>query len=128
MSTTLTATYEPATCRSLDQPLPSGRSVIVKVAEGREELEVRSPEGDVEVVITLTEAGPVVRLRAARLEMEAAETLSLSCRRLDVHTTEETAFHSEGKVQITGTEMRVRTEEDIHLNGAFIRLNCEEPG
>src|SRR5262249_12082466 len=47
---------EPAT----EQLLPSGRSVIVKTADGREELEIRSPRGEMEVHVTLTETGPVV--------------------------------------------------------------------
>ena len=50
--------------------LPSGRVVVLRTATGREELEVRAPDGQVEVHIVLTEAGPVVRLTAARLELE----------------------------------------------------------
>jgi hypothetical protein len=100
--------------------------VVLKVTEGREELEVRSPQGEVEVHITLTRAGPVVRLRAARLELEAADTLSLAARRLEVHTSETTHLASEGQVQITGKELRVRTTEEIRLDGSLIHLNCDE--
>lgn len=98
--------------------LPSGRSVIVKTADGREELEVRSPQGEMEVHIILTETGPVVRLRGARLELESPETVALNCQRFEVNAAE--------AVRITGRELRVRTESDIHMNGATIRLNCEE--
>src|SRR5262245_38693847 len=96
--------------------LPSGRSVVLRVRNGTEELEVRSPTGAVEVHITLGEDGPVVRLAAARLELAAADTLALNCRRLEVHAEED--------LRLTGREMRVQTEGDIHMNGDVIRLNC----
>ena len=103
--------------------LPSGRSVIVKVAGQREELEIRSAEGEVEVRITLTEQGPVVSLRGGRLELEAPDTVAVHCRRFEVNTTEETQLQSSGPVHITGQEMFVETKSDIHLKGAIIRLN-----
>ena len=34
---------------------------------------------------------------------------------------------SGGDVQITGRELRVRTQDDIHMNADFIRLNCDDP-
>jgi hypothetical protein len=83
--------------------LPSGRSVVVRLAAGAEELEIRSPRGEVEVRIVLTETGPVVRLSGARLELDAAETVAVRCRRFEV-----------------------RAEEDICLDGAMIRLNSPE--
>lgn len=104
--------------------LPSGRSVVVRVNDSREELEVRSPQGEVEVRITLTDSGPVVSLRGARLELESPDAVSVTCRRFEVSTTEGTQLHSAGDVNITGQEMRVKTEADIHLNGGIIRLNC----
>jgi hypothetical protein len=104
--------------------LPSGRSVVLKVCDGCEEMEVRSPGGDVEVRITLTDQGAVVSLRGGQLQMQAADAVSLYCRRFDVVTTEGTALGSAGDVVITGREMRVKTENDIHLNGGVIRMNC----
>ncbi len=107
-----------------EHPLPSGRSVVVKVDGGREGLEIRSPAGDVEVRIILTENGPEVNLRGARLEMEAIDTVALRCRRFEVQSPEGTELTSSGDVQITGRELKVRTERDIHMNGEVIRLNC----
>lgn len=104
--------------RAAESLLPSGRSVVVKTADNREELEVRSPQGEVEIHIALTASGPVVRLRGARLELESPETVAVNCRRFEVHADDE--------VRIAGRELRVRTESDIHMNGATIRLNCEE--
>ena len=88
--------------------LPSGRSVTLRFGDGNESLEVRSPLGEVEVRIELTDAGPVVKLRGARLELEAADAVAVRCKQFDVRA----------------EEMRVKTEGDIHLNGGIIRLNC----
>src|SRR5947209_4642880 len=85
-----------------DKLLPSGRSVRVRVAGGTEELEVRSAQGEVEVRIVLTDAGPVVHLRAARLEMEAAETVAVRCRRFEVEATDAVAVASGGDVVVRG--------------------------
>jgi phage gp45-like len=98
--------------------------VIVKIGENQEEMEVRSPSGDVEVQIVLTANGPVVRLRGARLELESPETVAVDCKRFEVHASEKTELRSEGEVRVTGQGMRVQTQGDIHLNGDYIRLNC----
>jgi phage gp45-like len=102
---------------SAEKLLPSGRSVVVKLNEGREELEIRAPDGAVEVQIVLTESGPVVRLHGARLELAATETVAVDCKRFEVHTSEATKLESDG-------ELRVKTADDVHINGKFIRLNC----
>jgi hypothetical protein len=104
--------------------LPSGRSVVLKIGDGCENLEVRSPDGDVEVRITLTDQGAVVSLRGGRLQMESADAVALNCRRLEVVTTEGTALGSAGDVLITGRGIRVQTENDIRMNGGVIYLNC----
>jgi hypothetical protein len=104
--------------------LPSGRSIILKTAGTREEIEVRSADGAVELEITLTDAGAVVRLQSARLELAAAEAVVVNSPRFEVHTTEATRLHSTGDVEITGQELRVQTTSDMHLNGGIIHLNC----
>ncbi|HEX4130396.1 MAG TPA: hypothetical protein VHZ24_10150 [Pirellulales bacterium] len=104
--------------------LPSGRSVVLKLGDGCEQLEVRSPTGDVEVCITLSDQGATVRLRGGELQMQSPDAVSLNCRRLDVITAEGTALASGGDVLITGREMCVKTENDIRLNGSLIHLNC----
>ncbi len=114
----------PTTTR--EESLPSGRSVVVRVEEGGEVLEVRSPDGLVEVQVILGEGGPVVRLSAGRLELAALEDVSVRCRRFAVHSSEGTELTSDGNVSVAGQEMRVRTTGDIHMNGDVIRLNCDE--
>jgi hypothetical protein len=111
-------------CAERARQLPSGRSVLVKVTPECEELEIRDAEGQVEVCVILTGAGPVVRIRGGRLELDAADTVALRCRRFDLQTSESTELSSSGAVRITGQELRVKTDHDIHLNGQVIRLNC----
>lgn len=110
-----------------ERPLPSGRMLVVRVGEEGEQLEVRDREGGLELSINLTEAGPVVRIRAARIALESPETISLQCRRFEVETTEAVQLRSEGAVEIGAQEVRVRTKDDVHLDGAMIRLNCDPP-
>lgn len=116
LTTPETVARQPEHADENARQLPSGRSVVVRVHDSKEELEVRSPGGEVEIRIVLTETGPVVSLRGARLELESAETVAVKCRSFEVNA-------SEG-VAIAGHEMRVKTEDDIHLNGKIIRLNC----
>lgn len=106
-----------------ERRLPSGRSVVVKLEQGQEALEVRSPDGAVEVRITLTDAGPVVSLRGGRLEIDSPDTIALNCRNLELSAQGGARLHSGGAVQVTGQEMSVRTDGDIRMEGAIIRLN-----
>lgn len=108
--------------------LPSGRSIVVTLSDGQERLEIRDPGGEVEVRVLLTTSGPVVELRGARLAIESADTVAVHCRRLELLATEGADLHSEGDVRITGREVGVKTENDIRLDGAKIRLNCEPTG
>jgi hypothetical protein len=105
-------------------PLPSGRSVVLRVAEDGEELEVRSPHGEVEVRITLNAQGAVVSLRGSRLELEAPETVAINCGRFEVCAAEAMQLHTAGNVHISGHAMQLKTEGDMHMNGGIIHLNC----
>jgi len=103
---TTAATAEPAAPRLL----PSGRSVVVRVDGDGESLEVRTPGGEVEVLITLTAAGPLVRLSGARLELESPDSVSVRCRSFEVRA----------------AEVTVRAEADLRLDGGMIRLNSPD--
>jgi hypothetical protein len=96
----------------MERALPSGRKLALRIGSAGEEIEIRSPAGDIEVRIELTDAGPVVSLRGARLELDAAD-VAIRCHDFDVEAS---------------GEIRAQTAGDIHLNGAFIRLNCTPEG
>ncbi len=90
--------------------LPSGRRLAVHSAGGEEALEVRSPDGTLEVLIRFTPAGAVVRVAAAKLEVAA----------------DELAVTVAGGVSVRAGEFRVTTDKSIHLNGETVRLNCTD--
>ena len=109
--------------RQLERQLPSGRSLVLRTDPAGEELEIRSRRGEVEVRIVLTDAGPVVTLRGGRLELDAP-AVSVRCETFAVQASSEVSLTSQGAVRIAADELHARTAQDIHLNGAFIRLNC----
>jgi hypothetical protein len=104
--------------------LSSGRTVLLRIDGTGEHIEVRSPEGDVEMSIALTDRGPVVTLRGARLEIESPGHVGISCGSLEVQSRQTIALRSDEAVRIDADEIRAKTDGDIHLNGAVIRLNC----
>jgi hypothetical protein len=106
--------------------LPSGRSVVVRAANGQEELEIRTAEGELEVRITLTDDGPVIQLRGARLEVESLDEVAFHCRRFRVQAEEHIDLQTRGDAAILARELRVKTEGDVHIDGDIIRLNCEQ--
>jgi hypothetical protein len=101
---------------------------VVRTAQGQEELEIRTAEGELEVRITLTEAGPVIQLRGARLEVESPDAVAFHCRRFEVHAEECLDLQSGGDAGIMARELRVKTEGDVRIDGDVIRLNCEQSG
>ena len=111
----------------MERTLPSGRSLAIRTGGAGEEIEIRSRAGDLEVRIALTDAGPVVSLRAARLDVDAAD-VAFRCRDFDVQASGVARIASAGELKLEATEIRAQTERDIHLNGAFIRLNCTAVG
>ncbi len=110
-----------------ERHLPSGRSVTLRTGPGREEIEVRSPDGDVEVRISLTAAGPVVRLTAARLELEATGEVNVECARFAVAARDGAELKSGGDLQLeAASEIRVQAGQDARVDGKMIYLNCPE--
>jgi hypothetical protein len=108
--------------------LPSGRTVVLKVDGPNEELEIRSPEGQVELRIALTEQGPVLTLRGLRLELDAADTVAVNCRQFSLRTTEGVVLDAAGDVSLrSGKEIRLRSDGETFIDGKLLKLNCLEP-
>ena len=111
------------TPHQLERRLPSGRSLTLRTDAAGEELEIRSLRGDVELKIVLTESGPVVTLGGGRLLVESTDVV-FRCQTFAVQATQQVSLTSQRAVNIQAHELHAKTEEDIHLNGAYIRLNC----
>ena len=80
--------------------LDSGR--VVSVNEEAEVVEIRSPEGELELRVELTEAGPVLRMSAVRMELSAQEAVSVSAPKIDLQSKEGTQIQSDGDVRVEG--------------------------
>lgn len=94
--------------QTFERRLASGGSLHLRTNPGGEEIELRSARGDLDLRIVLTDTGPLVTLRCAKLEVESPE-VAFRCHDFAVQTT---------------GDLRLKSEGDIHMNGAYVRLNC----
>ncbi len=97
--------------------LPSGRTVVLHAEGPREEIEVRSPAGQLELRIALTPEGPVLTLRGVRLQIDSTDTVAVNCRQFSLRT-------SDGLQLEAGGDMCVRSAGDAHIDGKMLLLNC----
>ena len=93
--------------------------MVLSVRKDVEELQVRSPDGLLELRVVFGPDGPVVSLHCARLELSSPDSVSVRCRKFEVQTAE--------SVEISGAELRASTSGNMWLNGEKIFLNCEGP-
>ena len=102
----------------------TGHRVVFLRAGEREEVQLRAPEGDVQLRIVLTPEGPVIRLSHASLEIEALDTVRTRCQRFEVDARESVQVHA-------GQALALHSDKDMHLNATgeivavseLIRLN-----
>ena len=107
--------------------LPSGRTVSVRAADGREEIEIRSAGGEMEVRIALTPQGPVLQLRGARLEIDSTDTVAVNCRSFEVNAADGVKIQTAGDIDVRGAgEMRLKTSGQTFIDGDYVNLNCRE--
>lgn len=94
--------------------LRGGRSLAVD--DGRT-VDLRAPDGTVEIRIEITDDGPVLRAEGVKLAM-SAEHLSL-------HGSESVEIESEGTLAVRSRdETRVESSEgDVRVEGKLIHLN-----
>ncbi len=111
---------EPSVAERADIDLPPSRVVSLCTRPGLEELQILSPDGNLELRVFFGPEGPVVNLRCGRLVLSSPDTVTVDCRRFEVRTTE--------AVDIAGAELRAVTSGDIRLNGERVLLNCALPG
>jgi hypothetical protein len=87
-----------------------------------------------EIRIVLTPEGPVVRARAAALEIQSATDLVARCERFRVEASDSVdivaggALRAEGRcvdVEATHGTARVRANDDVQLLGENVLLNCD---
>lgn len=132
--------------------LPSGRSIEVQSQADVDVLRFRSPSGACVLTIHLTDAGPVVRVEGASLEVSAAKRLSLDCEEFHLRASGGASIDVGGDLQervggsvnraasgdaITvarhvGVEARpggieLRANDDVRVTGERVLLNSDDP-
>jgi hypothetical protein len=68
--------------------LKDGRKLTVSDQGADQLVEIRNESGMVEVRIKLTEAGPVLQMEAARLQLKASEAVEIESARVEIKGTE----------------------------------------
>jgi len=115
----------------LDQEWTAG---LTRVAEGVVVRVGRSTEAPLEITIVLTAQGPVVRARAAALQVESAGELLAKCGRFRLEADESVDIVSGGSVSVQGRRFdavathgsaRVKANDDVQLLGENVLLNCD---
>jgi hypothetical protein len=101
-------------------------------------------DGRVQLSITLTADGPVLRLEGTGLKIQTAGTLALDAEQIALHGRRGVAISSGGDASITVAgdleararihnivaelgNVNVRANDDVKLNGERVMMNCEYP-
>jgi hypothetical protein len=105
-------------------PLRAGRRLVVHSTADEERVELVEAQGQLVLTIRLTDDGPLVSAAGARLELRAAESLSLASKRITISATEGATLESGGPLRIAAADqIDVRSEDDVRVVGKIIHLN-----
>lgn len=130
--------------------LASGRIVEADVDEpGRDRLTIRSATGEVELQICMTEKGPLLRFRAADVELEATRDVKVHCEEFHVKAEKNIVQESGGdlrqriggqadvkvrgrmtlaardtRIQAKRGNVQIEANDDVEVLGERIKLNC----
>lgn len=105
--------------RESGMALGSGRTLHVRSVDTGETIEVRTAKGQVEVSITLGPSGPVVTVHGAQELELASPKVAVRCDQLELAARERVDLKTEG-------EIKLKAQGDVVVNGAFVKLNCDE--
>jgi hypothetical protein len=104
--------------------LDSGRQIIVHSDEKEELIQIVEPEGVISMTVRMTDAGPVVTVRGAHLELKSTETITLEAKKITLHAKEEAVVESEGSLKVdSAKKMDIRSDDEIRVEGTMIHLN-----
>lgn len=120
----LRAPDEPPSEEALSLPAkiqyPSGRWLRLAKGQGEEDcLSVTGPDGRVELSVRFTSEGPVLSFDGAKLSLEKASELDLSCDRL-------TLRGRKGVELSSGGDLAVRGQGDVQVDGENVLINCDD--
>jgi hypothetical protein len=126
-------------------PIERGRSVEVLPAPEGAHLRVRDEAGAaLDIEIRFDAGGPIVGVRAQRLEIEGGGHIAARCDTFSVHARQKIELMSEGElvqkaagkttleahdlaVTAKPGAIRLQANDDVQLLGENVLLNCERP-
>lgn len=129
---------------------PSGRSIEVESRPGgTDRVTIRGLGGDVELEVRLTDQGPVLRFRAAEMQLESSGAVKVDCESFEVHASGGIKQHTGGDLEqiVSGDaetwvrgdqrsqarsqqiralqgDVRLQANDDVKLAGERVKLNC----
>jgi hypothetical protein len=123
------ASSSPEDDRSNADPASTGyrfstghRVVMVRQGE-REEVQIRAKDGGLQLRIVLTEAGPVIQLQHAELEVHSLGTIRTRCQSFEVEA-EHIQLDSRADTTLqSGADLHLRAEGECVARAGLIRLN-----
>ena len=104
------------------QSLPTGHRVEIGIED--QEIQVFDPDEKLQVVISLTQSGPIVHVEGAKIQMRSTSDIDMKCDNLRIHTNEDLHLNANRELTIESTEeLHINCETDIRLRGKMIWLN-----
>ncbi len=127
--------------KDIARPLGSGWCARFEAGDYRATLRIAHPDREpVEVTITITEQGPVIRASAAALEIESATDISARCERFRVDARDSVSLRAprighhasevlraEGAavaIEARAGDVRIHANDDVQVLGEQVLLNC----
>ncbi len=115
---------QPAPAEAIGQPLRAGRRVLLRNSDEAQSIEIIGPDGALEVEVVLTDAGPLVRIKAGRMEITTTEDVDVSCRAFNVKATHGVTIESGDKLQLkSADDTDIDAGGDLRAKGETIWLN-----
>lgn len=103
--------------------LREGRTLTVSDQGADQLVEIRSESGMLELRIRLTEQGPVLQMESVRLELKAAESVSIESKAIQIAATETLSLGG-SEVKIAGHgDVKVDAGGEVRVVGTMIYLN-----
>ena len=104
--------------------LNSGRQIIVHSDEKEELIQIVEAAGDVVMSVRMTDAGPVVTVRGAHLELKSTESITLEAKEIKIRAEENASVKSKGSLEVdSAKKMDIHSDDEIRLDGKMIHLN-----
>jgi hypothetical protein len=110
--------------QSADRVVELEHGHTLAVSPGGKTVEIRAPGGMVEIRVEMTEAGPVLRAEAARLEISAEEDVVIKGKHVSLNGSESVDLDSKGTLNASSAgELKITSAEQMRLRGEMIWLN-----